>query len=178
MQLIQNTGMNPDFKTHIVTTVLSLRASTSPEFKEALKESLVIRSYYATSSLMFYKTTDTEDKSTKSITLNGDREIMIKKEEFDPEKMYTVGFSLYTNDTSGNLILAFLFKNDFGIKEELGKIRVDDYTPYVLKDGKRLYHIETNLLQLYTYSLSEKISNLILYVPETKGAFVNEVYFK
>ncbi|MEK7180173.1 MAG: hypothetical protein AAB706_01745 [Patescibacteria group bacterium] len=178
IQLIQNSEMAQDSKTHIVTTVSSLRASTSKEFKEALKKSLVIRSYYNSLSLMRYETVVVQDTSTQSITLNENKEIVIQKKEFDPEKKNTLGFSLYTDDTKGNLVLSLSFKNDFGIEEKLGKIRVDDYTPYIVKDGKRLYHIETNLLQLYTYSLSEKISNLTLYIPETKKTFVEEVYFR
>jgi predicted ribosome quality control (RQC) complex YloA/Tae2 family protein len=48
----------------------------------------------------------------------------------------------------------------------------------VKKNNKRIYQIETDLLQLYTYSLSQTVSNLILSVPETKKITVTEIHFE
>ena len=176
--LIRNSEMPQDNWSHVVSTVSSLRSETSLKFKEALKKSPWIRSYYASPSLMAYKTVNTEDEIARLTTLNENGKIIIKRGEFDPEKMNVVGFSLYTDNTPGNLELSFSYKNDFNIDGAMGKIRIDDYTPYTLKDDKRLYKIESNLLQLYTFSLSERISNLALSIPETKGAFAGGVYFR
>jgi hypothetical protein len=178
VKLAQNAHMPPDVKTNTVETVESVRTSTSQKFKDALKKSSAIRSYYTSSVWMRYKNIDNEQVSLQTLPLSESREIFIQRNEFNPEKFNTVLFSFYTDDIPGNLEFSFSFKNDFGVDREAGSIRVDDYTPYTLKDSKRLYRIETNLLQLYAYSLSEKISNLTLYVPETKGAFVSGIYFK
>lgn len=177
--LIQNSEMPPDNTwNHLVTDVSSIRSETSPEFKDALKKLSAIRSYYASPSLMIYNASHTPDDSMKSVILNKNKEVIIKQKEFDPEKMNAVGFSLSTDNAPGNLELSFSFKNDFNADGAAGKIRIDDYTPYLLKDGKRFYTIESNLLQLYTFSLSEKISNLTLFVPEIRGASVSSIYFR
>lgn len=178
IKLIQNAEMPPDAKTRTVATVSSLRESTSQEFKEALKKSRTISQYYFSSVLMTYKISDAGNDFAKSLVQNTEKEILIQDKEFDPEKIHTVKFLLCTDNASGNLELSFSFNNDFGTEKGAGKIRVDDYTHYILKDNKRLYYIETDLLQLYPYSLSERISNLTLYVPKVKKSFVNKIYFK
>jgi len=178
IKLIQNAEMPLGAKTRTVATVSSLRASTSQEFKEALKKSQIIKHYYFSPGLMIYKIVDARDDFAKSLVQNTEKEILIRDKEFDPEKIHTVKFLLCTDNTSGNLELSFSFNNDFGIERGTGKIRVDDYTPYILKDNKRLYYIETDLLQIYSYSLSEKISGLTLHIPKLKNSSVNETYFK
>jgi hypothetical protein len=171
LQLIQSPEMPGDNKTRIVTTVSSLRASTSPEFIEALKKSETIRSYYFSPAIMSYKLA--AGSSPAVLLPNTQKEISLQKNEFDPEKLHTVGFTLFTDDTPGNVELSFSFKNDFGWEGASGKIRVDDFTPHEIKDRKRIYRIETNLLQLYVFALSKKVSHLVLSVPETKGAQVS-----
>lgn len=169
VRLIQNAEM-PQDKTHGVIGVSSLRASTSPEFINALKEHQDIRSYYLSPGLMSYNFIT--GSSTVPLVPNTKKEILIQEKAFDPEKIHTVDFTLVTDTIPGNVELAFSFKNDFGIEGPAGKIRVDDFTPYETKDGKRIYHIKTDLLQLYAYALSEKISNLALSVPDAKHAQV------
>ncbi|HEY4500160.1 MAG TPA: hypothetical protein VJH25_00005, partial [Candidatus Paceibacterota bacterium] len=83
---------------------------------------------------------------------------------------HTLEFLFYTDDIPGNLEFLLYFDNDFSRKEKMARIKIDDYTPHVVKDGKRSYSIETDLLQIYGYALSEKISNLILSVPDVKNA--------
>lgn len=175
IQFIQSIDMPQDNRTHTVTLVSSLRASTSPEFKEVLKKSEIIRSYYFSPRLMSYEFV--AGSSTES-PLRNTKKAVIQKKEFDPEKLYTVGFTLTTDNTPGNLELFFAFKNDFEWEGTAGKIRIDDFTPYEIKDGKRVYRIETNLLQLYAYALSEKVSYLTLLIPDAKNASIDKVYFK
>lgn len=176
--LIKNGQMPADTWNRLVTDVSSLRSETSWEFKEALKKPSAIRSYYASPSLMTYKNTDPRDNPTEPIIPDGKKEITVRWEKFDPEKIHTVGFSLSTDNTPGNLELSFSFKNDFNADGAAGKIRIDDYTSYVLKDGRRFYTIESDLLQLSVFSLSETVSNLTLSVPKTKNASVGGIYFR
>lgn len=176
--LIKNSQIPVDTWNHFIGDVSSLRSETSQEFKEALKKPSAIRSYYASPSLMTYKNSDSPGNPTQSAIPNGEKEVIIQHEKFDPEKIHVLGFSLSTDNTPGNLELSFSFKNDFNVDGAAGKIRIDDYTPYLLKDGRRVYAIESDLLQLYTFSLSEKISDLTLSVPETKSAFVHGIYFR
>jgi hypothetical protein len=176
VELIQSPEMSQDNRTHTVTSVSNLRASTSPEFIEALKKSEIIRSYYFSPATMSYKFT--AGSSSAVLLLNTKKEVLIQEKGLDPEKIHTVNFVLITDNTPGNLELAFSFKNDFMWEGATGKIRVDDFTPYEIKDGKRVYRIETDLLQLYAYALSDKVSNLTLSVPETKNAFISDVTLK
>lgn len=177
VKLVQNKEMTPDVKTHTSETVTSVRNSTSLEFKNAIKKDGGIRNYYTFPSLMRYKNIELPHSQLQPINRDKNREIVIKKNIFDPEKKDEVSFSLYTDNVSGNLELSFSFRNDFNADGKTGRIRIDDYTPYTLKENKRLYHIETSLLQLPSYSLSERISNLTLFVPETKNAFIEKLHF-
>lgn len=177
IKLIRNEAMAPDVKSHSVVTVESLRASTSPSFKENLKQSAVMRSYYLSPALLGYSSLEKVNASSPNMPAQG-KEIVFKKEKFDPEKIHRAGFTLHTDNASGNLELAFSFKNDFNTEEKLGKIRIDDYTNYVLEDNKRVYFVETDLLQLYAFSLSEYVSNLILHIPEHKNARISNFYLK
>lgn len=178
ISLIKNSSIPVDTWNHFVADVLSLRSETSQEFKETLKKPSAIRSYYASPSLMTYKNISPRDNPAEPTTPSGKKEIIIQREKFNPEKIHVLGFLLFTDNIPGNLELSFSFNNDFGIDGVMGKIRIDDYTPYVLKDGRRVYAIESDLLQLYTFSLSEKISDLTLSVPETKSASVHGIYFR
>ena len=178
VQLVQNVYMPPDVKTHIVETVESIRTSTSQEFKDALKKSSVIQSYYTSSVRMSYENIESGGKAAKTIPLGETREILIQQSEFDPEQSNLVLFSFYTDDIPGNLEFSFSFKNDFGVDGEAGKIRVDDYTPYTIENGKRLYHIEVNMLQVYVYALSNKVSEFSLYVPKEKNPSIIDVNLK
>ena len=126
---------------------------------------------------MSYKTSSTSTSpETTTDTKNGN--VTIGAGEFDPEKLNTVGFSLYTDNTPGNVYISFSFKNDFEVGGKMGEIRIDDFTPYKLENGKRAYQIETNLLQIYTYALSKKVSNLTINIPEEKNSFVSNIYLK
>lgn len=176
IRLIQNTAMPPDNRTRTVTTVPSLRASTSPEFIEALKMPGAIRSYYLSPTSISYEISTSSSRTP--LLQNTKKEIHIREKEFDPEKMHIVKFTILTDNTSGNMELSFSFKNDFGVEGAVGKIRVDDFTPHEIKNGKRLYRIETDLLQLYAYALSKNISRLTISVPNAKNASVSDVYFK
>lgn len=178
IKLIRNTYMQPDVKTGIVETVPSIRASTSPAFKNALFTSQSIRKYYTSPILLRFTTLEQKDNLSYPAIINKNREIVIKDNTFDPERFHTLRFSLYTDNIGGNLELSIVFNNEFSDEREVQNIRIDDFTPYVLENNKRIYNIETDLLQIHTYSLSETISNLILYVPETKGAIVKNLYFK
>ena len=178
MKIIQNIHMPPDFKTGIVKTAQSLRTETSPEFKESLKKEGGIRSYYSSPAWMIFKAQKIADESIAALSVDTSKKTIIKKESFDPEKMNAVVLNFYTDDTPGTMYLYFSFRNDFGLDGDLGEIRIDDYTPYIVKNGKRVYSIETNMLQVYAYSLSEKISDFYLNVPESKNVRLNTVYLK
>lgn len=173
VNLVQNNEMPQDVKTHTVQTVSSIRSATSKGFIEALKISPTIRSYYAYPGLMSYRVASIDNFSSIPATTKTNGQITVRETKFDPEATHVADFILSTDNVSGNLELSFSFNSDFGTHEKIGKIRIDDYTPYVVKDSKRVYHIETDLLQVYTFALSEKVSNLILNVPETKSASVN-----
>lgn len=178
VQLIQNIYMPPDVKTGIVETVSSIRASTSPAFKEALKTYPYIKEYYSSPILLRFKTLEQKNSLSHSVVIDENREILIKKDSFDPEKFNTLGFSLYTDNINGNLELLLTFNNEFNDKEETQRIRIDDFTQYSPEDNTRVHHIELNLLQIHTYSLSDTVSNLKIYVPETKNAIIKDLYFE
>ncbi|MDP2705025.1 MAG: hypothetical protein U1D31_01160 [Patescibacteria group bacterium] len=176
--LVQNVYMPRDVKTHIVETTKSLRASTSPEFIEALKQEGTIRSYYTSPVWLLYSNIEGQRISSSETSLEGNGNVIIQKSEFDPEKLNVVEFSLYTDNVPGNLEFTFSFTSDFTIEGKAGAVRIDDYTPYTIKDGKRLYHIEINMLQIYTYALSQNISDFLLHVPKEKNPVVMGVYLK
>ena len=176
MTLVQSPEIQQDGYTKTVVSVSNLRASTSPEFVTALKKSEVLRQYYFSSAIMSRKIIT--ENSSSTIISNKEKEILFRRKEIDPKLAHTAGFILSTDDIEGNLELSFTFKNDFDWKEPAGKIKIDDFTPYEIKNGKRIYRVETDLLQLYSYALSEKISNLILFVPNTKNASVSGIVFK
>lgn len=178
VQLVQNAYMPPDVKTHIVETVESIRSVTSTEFKDALKKSGAIRSYYTSSVWMRYGNVERTATIAKVIPLGKNSDILIQESGFDPEKLNLVGFSFYTDDVPGNLEFSFSFKNDFGVEGKAGAIRIDDYTPYTIENGKRLYHIETNMLQVYTYALSNAVSEFSLQIPKEKNPAVVDIYLK
>jgi hypothetical protein len=175
IQLIRSEAIPADPASNITITVSSLRASTSPEFKVALSVPGPIRSYYASPSRISYTISTTSETTSRSAE-RGD--ILIRNAAFDPEKLHTLSFTLETENVSGNLELDLLFKNDFGIESSTGTIRIDDYAPFTLVDGRRVYHLTTDLLQIYTYALSEKVSALTLRVPATKEASVSAAYIK
>jgi len=177
-QLIQNIYMPPDAKTGIVETVSSIRASTSPAFKKALVTHPFIKKYYSSPILLRLKTFEQKNPLSRPVTLNENREIVIKNDTFDPEQLNTLGFSLYTDNSNGNLELLLTFKNEFNGEEETQKIRIDDFTHYSVENNTRVHYIETNLLQIHTYSLSNTVSNIKLYIPETKKAIIKDLYFK
>ncbi len=178
LHVIQNAEMPPpDGRNHTVAMVSSLRESTSPAFKQALGEPSAIRSYYASSSLMTYRTATSSETGGTSLQ-KGTGDILIHRNAFDPEKMHTVGFSFSTDDAPGNLEITLSFKNDLNTTGDAGKIRIDDYTPFTLQGGRRIYRIETDLLQLYVFALSEKVSDLMLHIPKTKNALLGGAYLK
>ena len=166
LQLIQSPEILQDNKTQIVISVSSLRASTSPEFIEALKKSEIIRSYYLS------------PKPQTNAPTNHLKEILIEKNEIDPEKIHTVNFTLSTDNTEGNLSLYFSFKNDFNADWPVSRIKVDEFTPYEIQNDKRVYRMETNLLGSYEYALSKTISHISLLVPDTKNASVSNLILK
>lgn len=177
IRFIRNEAIPSDPASSVTITVSSLRASTSDEFKTALATpGTAIRSYYASTALLGYTNVDALPSSASYLTGRGD--ILVHQTEFDPEKRHVIDFTLSTDDVPGNLELTFSFKNDFNTTGNMGSIRIDDYTPYKMKDGRRIYSIETDLLQIYVYALSEKVSDLRLQVPETKNASLNEANFK
>ncbi|MDO8604223.1 MAG: hypothetical protein Q7K40_02365 [bacterium] len=179
IKLVRNAEMPPDVKTRSVMTVPSIRSVVSKDFLSELSASSVVRSYYATSGILSYKILPPlVDEAENKLKIDSGRKILIYQRNIDPEKLHVVDITLYTDNVHGNLELSFYFKNDFDASNELGKIRIDDYTPYVLKGDKRYYHIEVDLLQIYTYALSEKISGLSLYVPEVKSPTVNAIYLR
>ncbi|MEK7607803.1 MAG: hypothetical protein AAB484_02710 [Patescibacteria group bacterium] len=175
LTLIQNTAQPPESGTSIVKKVKSLRTSTSPEFKQVLMEQSAVRSYYMDPGIMLYETLPLSDTETNNLNLNQKREIVIKQSQFDPEKLHTVVFTLITDNVPGNIKLAFYFKNDFDMRDVVGNIRVDDYTSYKTLGDKRVYRIRTDLLQLFSFALSEKISDLIISVPNLKNAAISEI---
>ncbi len=167
IRLVKNQYMPTDSRTKIVETVQSLRSITSQAFKDAMKNDGAVRDYYGKASLMRYQTLDASDVQIKSPIRS--ENFTLESYPVDPEKKHVVELSFYTNDVAGNLELSFSFKNDFGIEGKNGKIRIDDYTSYDVREGKRLYRIQTDLLQVYAYSLSERISDLVLSVPQSKN---------
>lgn len=178
VQLIQNIYMPPDVKTGIVETVSSIKASTSPAFKEALKTYPYIKKYYSSPILLRFKTSEQKNPLSRPIAIDENREIIIKKYSFDPEKFNTLGFSLYTDNINGNLELLLTFNNEFSDKKETQRIRIDDFTKYSLEGNTRIHYMELNLLQIHTYSLSDTISNLKIHIPETKNAIIKDLYFE
>lgn len=170
IQLIRNEAISADVASNIAVLVSSLRSSTSPEFKAALATpGTAIRSYYASPSWMT-ATPDISSVSYSEISTRGDR--IIRGATFDPEKFHMLDFFVAIEDVPGNLEFGISFKNDFGIPGEIGTIRIDDYTPYIIKDTKRIYHLQTDLLQLIPFALSKEISNVILSVPSAKNAAI------
>lgn len=186
IKLVQNVYMPPDNRTHTVTTVTSLRASTSPQFINALKDETAIRKYFLFPGLMSYKTIDdpgdpskyASSSSAMTALKTNDKDITIMNGRIDPEKHHSVYLHITTDNVPGNLEFSFTFKNDFDLNGTAGKIRVDDYTPYILIDGRRSYNIETNLLQLFAYALSNSTSNVVIHAPTTKNASVSEAYLR
>ena len=168
--VIQNAEIPPpDVRNHTVTMVKSLRESTSQSFKEALGQPGALRSYYTASSLMTYSIATSSPAHTTTFQKE-EGDILIRRNMVDPEKAHLVIFSFSTDNVPGNLEITFSFKNDFDVTGAASKIRVDDYTPFFLEDGRRVYRMETDLLQVYAYALSEKVSNLRLHIPKTKNA--------
>lgn len=174
LRLIRTEHMPQDRNT-VVTTVQSLRASTSPEFKEALRTPGAVRNYYLSPRLISYATIIS---STTPISQNTDKEIVLQEKVIDPEQTHMLALLLTTDDIEGNVELLISFKNDFSWETAAGKIRVDDFTPHEAKDGKRIYRIQADLLQLYAYALSENVSRITISVPETKNASVSDVILK
>lgn len=177
-QLIQNAQMPPYAKADIVETVSSIRASTSLAFKEALRTSPMIKKYYSSPILLRVKTLKQKNILSYPVTIDENREIVVRNDTFDPEKFHTLGFSLHTDNSNGNLELLLIFNHEFSGPKETQRIRIDDFTHHSLENNTRVYHIEINLLQIHTYSLSDTISNLVLYIPEIKNAVVKDLYFK
>ncbi|MDP3996371.1 MAG: hypothetical protein Q8P86_01605 [bacterium] len=177
--LAQNEFMPPDVKTKTVKTVSSVRDSTNPEFLRLLgKEGSAIRTYYTSPVRLRMEASPPEDsqESFRSDHVKGN--VLIKSGEFDPEELTTVEFVLTTDNVSGNIELSFSYNNDFETTGEAGKIRVDDYTAYLTNADKRLYKITINLLQIYTYSLSSKVSELTLHIPDSKNSSVSNLIIK
>jgi hypothetical protein len=175
--LIQNDEMPQELRTKTVNSVASLRNATSDEFKMALMNSDVIRSYYAIPNNLSYKTIEIGDLSPKN-RLAQTGEITILNMSFDPEKNRTLNITISTGNTSGNLEIPISFKNDFTEKTILGNLRIDDYTQFTVVNNRRIYNIEVNLLQIYTYALSKKVSNLSIMIPTTKDALLENLSFK
>jgi hypothetical protein len=171
LQLIQSPEMGGADITGIVTPVSNLRASTSPEFIEALKKSEIFRKY-------FFSPSSIDAIAPPFFSSVTEKETLIREKAFSPEKLNTVDFTLYTDNTEGNLSLRFFFKNDFDANFALVKIKIDEYTPYEIENGKRKYHVNINLLGTYAFALSEKISHLTLSVPDTKNAYVENIVLR
>lgn len=173
IELIENSAMPRESGTYIVKKVESLRASTSPEFKRAIIESSIIRSYYTKPGLMSYETLSSSTIEIKNINKKG--KVNIRQWQFDPENLHTVTFTLITDNIPGNLEISFSFENNLNIDSEIGKIRIDDYTNHVLINGKRVHFIKTDLLQLFPFALSEKISNLTIFIPDLKNTSIGNI---
>jgi|GEM_PF-6782801 len=166
--LIQSPEIPQENITHIVTSVPSLRASTSPEFLNALKTSKTLQKYYF--SLPVARSSGAQYPQEK--------QIIVREKEIDPEKMHAISFTLTTDDAPGNVEILISFKNDFGWNVPSGRVGVDDFTPFEIKNGKRVYRSNVELLQLYSYALSEKVSDIVLSVPDAKNATVSDIEFK
>lgn len=177
VELIQNRAMPPDVKTHTVASVESLRSAVSGDFKDRLAQAGAIRAYYASPALLDYET-GVVGAGAGAPVQNKTGNVIVESGTFDPEKKHLLEFSLITDNAPGNLEILLSFKNDFGVSETAGKIRVDDYTPYTPEDGRRMYRVKTDLLQIYAYALSEKVSDLTLNIPSTKNTMVNEIYLR
>jgi hypothetical protein len=176
IHLIQNTAMPPDVESRIVKTVESIRTDTSPVFIDALKEPGAIRSYYTSPALIAYTNLPLATSSTPH-TQKSDA-VIIRKGAFDPEQLHTLEFTLSTADIAGNVEISVMFTNDIDVTGATARIRIDDYTPFTRVEGKRKYHIETDLLQIYPYALSQKVSDLTLHLPEAKSPTITEVTLK
>jgi hypothetical protein len=185
IKLLENSAMRPDTKTKTVTRVQSLRAATDKAFIEALKKSETLRSYYFYPVRMSHETYSNGATSTKSFTqapviskYAGHDFITLQSFVVDPEENHIVTIEFETTDIPGNLELSFYFNNDFGVTDRAGYIKVDDSIGYIRDNGKRYYHLTTDLLQLYSYSLSTTVSNIRLLVPEKKDIKIIHVDIK
>lgn len=176
IHLIQNTAMPQDVESRIVETVRSIRAETSPVFIDALKEPGAIRAYYTSPALIAYTNLPLATSSIPTAPMSG--AVVVRKGAFDPEQLHTLELTLSTDDIAGNTELSIMFANDLAVTSPTARIRIDDYTPFTRVDGKRVYHIETDLLQIYPYALSQKVSDLTITLPEAKNPTVGAVSLK
>lgn len=172
LTLIQNKAMSPDSGTHSVLTVKDIAASTSPVFIKALKSSEVLRDYYGSAGWMIY--TIASATATPELTFNTPKTglVNVRSLEFAPGDFHRMGLWIYTDNVAGNVEIPVSFNNDFNLATPTGTIRIDDYTPYTIIDSKRVYHIETDLLQLIPFALSNSVSDLAVHIPEVKNAVI------
>ncbi|MBI3442697.1 MAG: hypothetical protein HY007_02935 [Candidatus Sungbacteria bacterium] len=187
---LQNGAMPPHVKTHTVTTVPSLRAATSREFKDALKTSARLQQYYTAPTLVGYQAELISRDSAPAPHSPQDRimarrggdaahaSILIdSRASFDPEKFHRLSLELVTDDIPGNIELPLAFTNDF-VKKSAARVRIDDFTPYVLAENKRRYALTADLLQIYIYALSERVGNLMLEFPPRKNIKLTSMSFE
>jgi hypothetical protein len=177
IKIIRNNGMFPD-PTNTAVTVADLRSSTSNIFREALKTSSVLKSYYLLPAEMWYTATTTGGAATLLVPPPAGNIIVLQNSAIDPEEKHLLTFTLLTDDVSGNLKPSISFVGDFGLGKDVGLIRVDDYTAGKVIGGKRSYTITTDLLQIYGYALSKEVSHITLSIPQEKNAMVTSVSFK
>ena len=179
LQLVRNSAMNQYQKYHEVPEVISLRDATSLSFIETLKTSSILKSYYASRVMMKYSTNTMQNDGKQYLVASySGTTTIISKNPIDPEKRHIVSIDFLTDNTPGNAEIYFSFENDFGVSGVMGQIKIDDYSPYILVNSKRNYNITADMLQLYTYSLSKKVENIVLWSSPKKNMHINKVYFE
>jgi len=164
IQVVQKGGTVPSYHSNILFSVPNVQASTSPEFLSALVTSKSLQSYY-------FSPSSAEPSAIPDIG----KTVPIREKTFDPKKLHFVSFTLVTDDTPGNVLISFTFKNDFNVDYPTEQIKVTDYDSYEKENGKRIYHFETDMQRSYAFSLSQEISHLELIVPKTKNATVSNI---
>jgi hypothetical protein len=180
LALVRNDAMPPNPGVGIVETVPSLRAAVTPGFRAMMKTDPVVHAYYASTTLMHYTASvpavaEAYSAREQNAALGDEGRAYVRFGSFDPENLHKVTFSLSTLDIPGNVELMFSFKNDFNAGDRIGKLKIDDYAPYTVRDGRRIYQIETDMLQLYAYSLSNRVSDLLLSVTPVKEAVAYDI---
>jgi hypothetical protein len=172
-RLVEATPSEGSIWTGLVEEVSSVKDKTSDEFIVALKNSPALQSYYANSGRIEYTTATSGARESHS----GSQEIIIRRSPFDPKSEHILHLTLLTDHVPGTFDLVLSFDTDIEIRGE-ARIRIDDYTPFSIVEGKRVYSIQADLSEIVLYDLSSAVSNLRVVAPQKKNAQILSVTLK
>jgi len=139
-------------------------ASTSASFIEALKTNSNIRYWYTKPIEVEVGYNKSYIENDISINLEGENmdTAVLSPKKVSPVSQYILNMDFSAENAPEKIYINLTFKNDFSTEGENAIVRIDQYSKMLTDSKNRRYSISVDLNQVYTFALSETVSDFTI----------------